>query len=397
MTTDWIALEKKLYMGSRRQPIVIVRGEGTRVWDEHGREYLDFTAGWAVNSLGHCHPAVVKAIQEQAATLTQTSNQFYTIPQLKLAELLVKHTGLDRIFFGNSGAEANEGAVKLARKYGKQHRNGAYEVISANNSFHGRTLAMVAATGNPHYQESFVPMPEGFLQVPFNDIEAIKLATTPKTCAVLLEPVQGEGGVNIPSQDYLRQVRQWCDQQGLLLILDEVQTGMGRLGTLFGFQAFGVKPDVLTLAKGLGGGVPIGAFLAQERCAVLVPGDHGTTLGGNPLICAAALAASSWLIEHNVPDHARRMGERLMNGLKAVQRRFPKEIKDVRGMGLLQAVETHRELSSAIVSASNAEALLLNPTRPTIVRFMPPLTVTEQEVDTALVRFERAFAKAVAA
>jgi predicted acetylornithine/succinylornithine family transaminase len=396
MTTDWMSEEKKYYMEIRRQPVVIVKGQGVRVWDDKGKEYLDFTAGWAVNNLGHCHPAVVKALQEQAGTLMQTSNQFFTVPQVQLAKLLVEQSGLDRVFLCNSGAEANEGAIKLARKYGKAKKSGAYKIISANNSFHGRTLAAVTATGNPHYQEPFTPLPEGFVHVPFNDIEALKLATDRDTVAVLLEPVQGEGGVNVPSSSYLKQVREWCDQQGLLLIFDEVQTGFGRLGTLFGFQYFGAKPDVLTLAKGLGGGVPIGAFIARESCNVLVPGEHGTTFGGNPLACATALANVQWIVEHKVPDNAKKMGERLMSGLRAVQARHPREIKEVRGVGLLVGVETTQEIAGRVVGECNKEGLLLNPARPNVVRFMPPLIVTEADVDEGVRRFERGLQKALA-
>ena len=236
MTPDWKAIESKYYMVLvRRQPRVLVRGEVTRVWDDSGKDYLDFTAGWAVNNIGHANPVVAEAIAEQARTLVQTSNQFYTIPQLQLAEVLVENSCMDKVFFANSGAEANEGAVKLARKYGRLHRNGAYEVITAEGSFHGRTLAMTAATGHPPAtKENFEPMPAGFVTVAYDDVDAIKAATTDRTAAVMLEPVQGEGGVNVPSPDYLSQVRQWCDDNGLLLIFDEVQTGMGRLGTLFG-------------------------------------------------------------------------------------------------------------------------------------------------------------------
>ena len=230
-SSEWIAVENKYYAQTvRRQPVVIVRGEGTRVWDADGKEYLDFVAGWAVDNLGHCHPVVTQAIAEQAKTLVQTSNQFYTVPQLQLAQLLIDNSCLDRVFFGNSGAEANEGALKLARRYGKQHRDGAYEVITAYSSFHGRTMATLAATGQPHYQEAFTPLLPGFVHVDYNDVEAIMSATNERTAAVMLEPVQGEGGVIIPDQDYLQRVRDWCDQQGLLLILDEVQTGLGRPG-----------------------------------------------------------------------------------------------------------------------------------------------------------------------
>jgi predicted acetylornithine/succinylornithine family transaminase len=386
----WIALEQQYYAQTvRRQPVVIVRGQGTRVWDADGKEYLDLVAGWAVDNLGHCHPVVTQAIVEQAATLLQTSNQFYTVPQILLAQLLIEHSCLERVFFANSGAEANEGAIKLARKYGRQHRDGAYEIITANNSFHGRTLTTVAATGQPHYQEAFRPLQPGFVHVPFNDVEALKQATSDKTVAVMLEPVQGEGGVNIPADAYLSQVRTWCDTQGLLLILDEIQTGMGRLGSLFGYQEYGIEPDVITLAKGLGYGVPIGAFLSKEACMALEPGDHGSTFGGNALTTAAAYAGSKYLIEHNIPAHAKRMGEHLLTGLHALKTRFAC-ITEVRGKGLLAAMEFDRNISGQVLTHANAAGVLLNAVKPNAVRFMPPLTITTAEIDEALARLERA-------
>ena len=391
--SEWIELEKRYYMFTvSRQPVVIVRGEGTRVWDVSGKEYLDFTAGWAVNNVGHCHPAVTQAIIEQASNLIQTSNQFYTTPQLRLAELLVENSCLDKVFFANSGAEALEGALKLARKHGKRARNGAYEVITAYNSFHGRTMAMLAATGQPHYQEPFQPLTPGFVHVEYNNVEAIMEATGDRTAAVLLEPVQGEGGVNVPADDYLKRVRQWCDAQGLLLILDEVQTGMGRLGTLFGYQAYGAEPDVMALAKGLGGGVPIGAFLSKDTCMALEPGDHGTTFGGNPLVCAAAYASSRYIIENDVPSKAAAMGKRLMEGLNGLRSRFG-FVTDVRGKGLLIAMEFDDDVSARVVSLCNEEGLLLNPMRPNAIRFMPPLTVTPEEADGALTSLEAALKK----
>ncbi len=393
--TTWQEIESQYYMHVvRRQPVNIVRGQGTRVWDENGKEYLDFTAGWAVNNLGHCHPAVVDAIREQAATLMQTSNQFYTVPQLKLAQVLVDNSCMDRVFFCNSGAEANEGAVKLARKYGKLHRNGAYEVITALNSFHGRTLAMVAATGQPHYQANWMPLTEGFVNVEYNDLDAIKRATTDKTCAVLLEPIQAEGGVNIPEEGYLKAVREWCDQQGLLLMFDEVQTGLGRLGTLFGYESFDVEPDVMTLAKGLGGGVPIGAFLAKEHASVLEPGDHGSTFGGNALTCAAANAATRFTVSNDIPARAREMGTYLKQGLDALRSRHA-FITDVRGMGLLLAMEFNDDISAKLVSACNDEGLLLNPVRPNAIRFIPPLIISNDEIDQGLERLERGLQKVV--
>lgn len=394
--TSWQEMESKYYMSVvRRQPVVIVRGQGTKVWDESDKEYLDFTAGWAVNNLGHCHPAIVDAIRSQASTLMQTSNQFYTIPQLQLAEVLVENSCLDKVFFSNSGAEANEGAVKLARKYGRRNRNGAHEVITAFNSFHGRTLAMVSATGQPLYQANWTPLPEGFVNVDYSDLEAIKGATNDKTCAVMLEPLQGEGGVNIPEEGYLQAVRDWCDENGLLLIFDEVQTGLGRLGTLWGHQAFNVEPDVMTLAKGLGGGVPIGAFLAKDHCAVLEPGDHGSTFGGNALTCAAANASTRFIVENDIPNRAKEMGNYLKQELEALKDKHS-FISDVRGMGLLLALEFGSEIAGKVVASCNDEGLLLNPVRPNAIRFMPPLTVNTQEIDAGLERLEHGILRAVA-
>ncbi|MCH2538542.1 MAG: aspartate aminotransferase family protein [Dehalococcoidia bacterium] len=384
ISSDWIAKEQKYYAQTvRRQPVVIVRGEGTRVWDADGKEYLDFVAGWAVNNLGHSHPAVTQAIVEQAGTLLQTSNQFYTVPQLQLAEMLIENSCLDQVFFGNSGAEANEGALKLARRYGKLHRDGAYEVITAFNSFHGRTMATVAATGQPHYQESFTPLLPGFVHVDFDDVEAIMNATTDRTAAVFLEPVQGEGGVNIPADDYLSRVREWCDEKGLLLILDEIQTGMGRLGSLFGYQEYGVEPDVMTLAKGLGYGTPIGAFLSKEYCMALVPGDHGSTFGGNALTTAAAYAGTKFLIENDIPGHARAMGEHLQRRLNELKSRYS-FVKDVRGKGLLVAMEFESDIAGQLLTHANAGGLLLNAVKPNAIRFMPPLNVTAEEIDQAM-------------
>jgi len=393
ISSDWIAKEQKYYAQTvRRQPVVIVRGEGTRVWDADGKEYLDFVAGWAVNNLGHSHPAVTQAIVEQAGTLLQTSNQFYTVPQLQLAEMLIENSCLDQVFFGNSGAEANEGALKLARRYGKLHRDGAYEVITAFNSFHGRTMATVAATGQPHYQESFTPLLPGFVHVDFDDVEAIMNATTDRTAAVFLEPVQGEGGVNIPADDYLSRVREWCDEKGLLLILDEIQTGMGRLGSLFGYQEYGVEPDVMTLAKGLGYGTPIGAFLSKEYCMALVPGDHGSTFGGNALTTAAAYAGTKFLIENDIPGHARAMGEHLQRRLNELKSRYS-FVKDVRGKGLLVAMEFESDIAGQLLTHANAGGLLLNAVKPNAIRFMPPLNVTAEEIDQAMSRLEDALGK----
>ncbi|MFB3098079.1 MAG: aspartate aminotransferase family protein [Dehalococcoidia bacterium] len=387
---EWISIEQKYYAQTvRRQPVVLVRGQGTRAWDADGKEYLDFVAGWAVNNLGHSHPVITQAIVEQAGTLIQTSNQFYTVPQLMLAELLIDNSCLDRVFFGNSGAEANEGALKLARRYGKLNRDGAYEVITAFNSFHGRTMATVAATGQPQMQEAFQPLLPGFVHVDFNDVEAIMNATTDKTAAVMLEPVQGEGGVNIPDDDYLRRVREWCDRNGLLLILDEIQTGMGRLGSLYGYQEYGVEPDVITLAKGLGYGVPIGAFLSKEAAMALVPGDHGSTFGGNALTTAAAYAGTKFLIDNDIPAQVKILEPHLLDRLNQLKARFS-FITEVRGKGLLAAIYFDSDISGQVLTLANQAGLLLNGVRPNAVRFMPPLTVTAEEIDEAMGRLEEA-------
>jgi predicted acetylornithine/succinylornithine family transaminase len=384
-------LERKYLMAtSKRLPVTLVRGQGVRVWDERGKEYLDFVAGIAVNLLGHCHPVVVAALREQAETLIHTSNLFYTMPQIQLAELLVKNSCLDKVFFCNSGAEANEGAVKLARKYGKLYLNSAYEVISTINSFHGRTLAMVAATGQTRFQEPYTPLPSGFINVEYDSIEAIKRATTSKTCAVMLEPIQGEGGVNVPGEHYFEAVRYWCDEAGLLLILDEIQTGLGRTGTLFGYQLFGIEPDIMTLAKGLGGGMPIGAILAKEKTSVFAPGDHGSTLGGNPLACAVGYASLKFLLENGVVANARRVGSYLVDELKGLKSRFG-HIVGVRGRGLLLALEFDHDIADELALACLEQGLLLNAVKPNALRFMPPLIIEEKDVDEAIAILERVF------
>lgn len=381
---DWQQLEKKLFLQTiKRVPVTLVRGKGARVWDDQGREYLDFTAGWAANSLGHCPPVVVKALQQQARTLIHTSSQFYTVPQIELAQLLIRHSCLDRVFFCNSGAEANEGAVKLARRYGKLRLNGAYEVITAYNSFHGRTLAMTAATGQSKFQEPYTPLPIGFINVEFNNIEAIKQATGEKTCAVSLEPIQGEGGVNIPADDYLQKVQGWCREKGILLILDEVQTGAGRTGTLFAYEQYGVAPDIMALAKGLGSGVPIGAFLAREEVSVFSPGEHGSTFGGNPLVCAAAHAALKYMVAHKIPAQAKRVGNYFMTRLESLKQQFD-FITEVRGRGLLIALEFNQEIAERLLLACLNRGLLVNRLKPNALRFMPPLIITEKEVDKAI-------------
>lgn len=381
--SKWPEIEKKYYMPTfERMPVVLVRGQGARVWDDNGREYLDFVGGLAVNSLGHCHPVVAQALAEQGKTLTQTSNLFYTVPQLQLAELLVKNSCFDKAFFCNSGAEANEGAVKLARRYGKLHLDGAFEVITTFDSFHGRTLAMTAATAKK-FQEPYTPMPSGFVNVEWNNLEAIKKATSKQTCAVMLEPIQAEGGVNVPSEDYLKKVREWCDQKGILLILDEIQTGVGRLGSLFGYQLYGVEPDIITLAKGLASGVPIGAFLAKKKADVFKVGEHGTTFGGNPLACAVACAVMKYIIENDVAGNARRVGEYLGSRLADLKAKFG-FVVEVRGRGLLWAIEFKKDMAEAVMLGCVEKGLLVNKLKPNAIRLIPPLIITRKDVDEAI-------------
>jgi len=382
--SKWQELESKYFMHTvNRVPVTLVKGEGARVWDDNGREYLDFVAGWAVNSLGHCHPVVAEALAEQAHTLIQVSNQFYTIPQLQLAEILVQHSCLDKVFISNSGAEANEGAVKLARRYGKHHLKGAYEVISAIGSFHGRTLGMVAASGQVKHQEPYLPLPIGFVNVEYNSVAAIKSATTDKTCAVILEPLQGEGGVNLPDDDYLKEVKEWCEQKGILLILDEIQTGVGRLGTLFAYEQYGVEPDIMTLAKGLGSGVPIGTIMVKDSANVFAPGEHGSTYGGNPLVCAAAYATLKYIIDNNVVDNVRKVGRYFTGRLEELKNKYS-FITDVRGRGLLLAIEFDHEIAADVLNSCLENGLLVNRVKPNALRFMPPLIIGNGEVDEAI-------------
>jgi len=382
--SHWQELERKYFMHTvERVPLTLVRGQGARVWDEDGREYLDFVGGWAVNSLGHCPPAVIEAVSEQVQTLVQASNQFYTVPQIRLAELLVEHSCLDKVFFANSGAEANEGATKLARRYGQHYLGGAYEIITTASSFHGRTLAMVAATGQSKFQQPYIPLPSGFVNVEYNDVETIKAATTAQTCAVMLEPIQGEGGVNLPDEGYLKAVRAWCDEKGILLILDEIQTGIGRTGTLFAYEQYGVEPDVMTLAKGLASGIPIGAILAKDRASVFVPGEHGSTFGGNPVACAASYATVKYIIDNDVAGNAGRVGRYLMAGLERLKDKF-QFITDVRGRGLLVAVEFNGDIAGSLLMDCLERGLLVNRLKPNTLRLMPPLIIGESEADEAL-------------
>ncbi len=382
--TDWIADEHKyLFQNYGRQPIVLERGEGTRVWDVDGREYLDFVGGIAVNILGHAHPVVANALAQQSRELIHTSNLFYTKPMIQLAKLLVENSCMDRVFFCNSGTEAIEGAIKLARRWGKDTKDGAFEIICTVDGFHGRSMGAVAASGTLRYREPFEPLPPGFSHVPWNDLEAIKAATTERTVAVLLEPIQGEGGVNMPAPGYLQGIRDWCDEQGLLLIFDEIQTGIGRTGSLFAYEQEGVEPDIMTLAKGLAGGTPIGALLAKEAIAAhFIPGDHGTTFGGNALATAAGYATVKYVIEEKLPAHTLRASERLQSRLRSMEDRYP-EVTEVRGRGLLLALGFSRDCAADLTAACRERGLLVNNVRPNAIRLMPPLIVSDDEIDRA--------------
>ncbi|MHB8600781.1 MAG: acetylornithine/succinylornithine family transaminase [Ktedonobacteraceae bacterium] len=380
---DWAALEHQYYQSAfKRQPLTLVRGEGLRVWDSDGKVYLDFVAGIAVNVLGHCHPAIIEAVQYQVTQLVHVSNLYYNTRQIELAELLSKQSNGMRSFFSNSGAEANEGAIKLARKYGRLHRDGAFEVISMENSFHGRTLATTAATGQAYYQATWMPIPDGFKQVPFNDLEALKAATSAKTVAVLLEAVQGEGGVHPASKAYLQGVRRWCDEQNLVMICDEVQAGMGRTGKFFSWENYDVVPDVVTMAKGLAGGIPIGAMLTGPRTDVFTPGDHGTTFGGNPIACAAGIATIQTILNENLLDNALQMGAYWRSKLDAFCEKYT-FLDSPRGLGLIQAVNVQNGLAPAIVQQALEHGLLLNALGGNTLRMIPPLTLKKADIDEA--------------
>lgn len=396
-TRDWVALEHQYYQGTfKRQPLTLVRGEGVRVWDSNGKPYLDFVAGIAVNVLGHCHPAVVQAIQEQAAQLVHVSNLYYNIRQIELAEQLGLVSQGMRSFFSNSGAEANEGAIKLARKYGRQHRNGAYEIISMERSFHGRTLATTAATGQASYQATWVPLPDGFKQVPYNDLDAVKAATSDKTVAILVEAVQGEGGIWPSSKEFMQGLRDWCDQQNLVLICDEVQAGMGRTGKFFSWENYDIRPDIVTMAKGLAGGVPIGAMLTGPRTDIFVAGDHGTTFGGNPIACAAGVATIKTIVGENLLDNAAKMGAYWHDKLTQLCAKYPTIIDSPRGIGLMRAVHVQDALATPIVQKALEHGLLLNSTGPDTLRMIPPLILTQADLDEAATLLDQTLADVAA-
>ena len=371
----------------KRYKIVLERGEGAYLYDINGKKYIDFLAGIAVNVLGHNYPPLVKAISEQAAKVIHVSNLYYTQAQADAAAKLVKLSGLDKAFFGNSGAEANEGAIKIARKFAKKISKDKTQIITAWDSFHGRTLATLTATGQPHYHEGFEPLPAGFDYVHFNDADELAEKISDKTCAVMLETIQGEGGVYPPKGDYLKKVRELCDKHGALLILDEIQSGMGRSGKFFAYEKYGIKPDIVTLAKGLAGGVPIGAFICTEEVArAFNPGDHGTTFGGNPLACAAANVVLDTVPDEKFLAHVEEVGKYFKDKLIALQKKYPAQISEIRGEGLILGAQLDKSKRSGveIVNECMKRGAIINCTVGTVLRFIPPLIITPAQVDEVI-------------
>jgi acetylornithine/N-succinyldiaminopimelate aminotransferase len=384
-SADWIkSAEQHVMKTYGRYPVVAWRGEGCRLWDVDGKGYLDFLAGVAVNNLGHCHPKVVAALQEQSSRLLHCSNYYHIPQQIELAEWLCNHSFAERVFFCNSGAEANEAAIKLARKHSRERfGENRFEVVTALASFHGRTIGTISATGQDKVKAGFDPLVPGFRYVPFGDVQALHNGITPQTCAIMLEPVQGEGGVNIPPAGYLEKVRALCDEFDLLLICDEVQVGCGRTGTLWAYEQEAIVPDIMTLAKALAGGPPIGAMLTTDVLAVrLGPGTHGSTFGGNPLVCSAALAAMHTIVDDGVLDNCRAMGTYLVQKLEQLQAKYA-FIREIRGRGLIIGMEMDID-GGPLVSAALERGLLINCTVGKVLRFVPPLIVSLAEIDEAI-------------
>ena len=395
ITNDILADSHKYIMNTYgRQPLVLIKGRGTKVYDSDGREYLDFVAGVATNNLGHCHPRVVVALQKQAQRLMHVSNHFHNEPQVSLAKALVKNSFADKVFFCNSGTEAIEGAIKLARRYSREVlKLDRHELITMQGSFHGRTFGALTATAQEKMHQGFGPLVPGFHYVRYNDLDAVAQAVNDRTCAVLVEPVLGEGGVVVPSDQYLKGLRELCDKHNILLILDEIQTGMGRTGKLFAYEHAEIVPDIVAMAKGLGGGMPIGAILATNKVAQgFAPGAHGTTFGGNPLACAAGIAALETLLEDNIIIQAvEQLGKHFLERLEGLKKKYG-FIKDVRGKGLLVGMELDFE-GKEIVTACLKEGFLINCTANTVLRFMPPLIITDEEIDLLVEALDRIFAQ----
>ena len=373
-----------------RYPMVMELGQGCRVWDNEGNEYVDAFAGIAVNSLGYNHPVLVKAISEQAAKLMHCSNLYYTEIQAKALRVVAEATGMDRIFFANCGAEGNEGAMKLARKYGVSKASTKYKIISADESFHGRTFDTLAATGHDYYHVGYGPLSPGHVLVPYGDIKALEAQMDDDVCAVLLEPIQGEGGVHVPPDEYLQQVRALCDKHDALLIFDEVQTGVARTGKWFAYMHSGVKPDILTFAKGIGGGFPVAGFAVPERLAhVFKPGDHGGTFGGNPLACAAVYATLTTIKSEGLVDKVAEKGEYFKNELRKLQEKYPDKVTDVRGCGLMLGMEVAGE-GKPIVESCLANNVIVNCTAGNVIRIVPPLIISKEEIDIVVAALDKA-------
>lgn len=375
-----------------RYQMVMELGQGCRVWDNEGNEYVDAFAGIAVNSLGYNHPVLVKAISEQASKLMHCSNLYYTEIQAKALRVVAEATGMDRIFFANCGAEGNEGAMKLARKYGVSKAPTKYKIISADESFHGRTFDTLAATGHDYYHVGYGPLSPGHVLVPYGDIKALEAQMDDDVCAVLLEPIQGEGGVHVPSAEYLQQVRALCDKHDTLLIFDEVQTGVARTGKWFAYMHSGVKPDILTFAKGIGGGFPVAGFAVPERLAhVFKPGDHGGTFGGNPLACAAVYATLTTIKSEGLVDKVAEKGEYFKNELRKLQEKYPDKVTDVRGCGLMLGMEVAGE-GKPIVESCLANNVIVNCTAGNVIRIVPPLIISREEIDIVVAALDKALA-----
>ncbi len=389
---EYISIADKCIMGTyRRYPVVFTRGRGMKLWDSEGREYLDFVAGIAVCSLGHAHPAVTRAMQEQAERLVHVSNLYYIEAQIEYARLLTENCALKKVFFCNSGAEANEGAIKLARKFGNDSSSGMRnEIISMIASFHGRTMATITATGQEKFQQGFHPLLPGFKYAPFNDLETLAGMITERTCAVLVEPIQAEGGIRLPAPGYFAGLRKLCDERNILLILDEVQVGMGRTGSLFAYEQEGIIPDIITMAKAMGNGFPLGATLAGEKvAAAFEPGSHASTFGGNPLGMAAARVTLEILLSEGIIQECRNKGSYLMARMQELQTRH-KLIKEVRGRGLLVGVELNRE-AAVIIARAMKRGLLIASAGPNVLRFVPPLIATKQDIDQATAILDEVF------
>ncbi|MBI4549457.1 MAG: aspartate aminotransferase family protein [Candidatus Omnitrophica bacterium] len=387
-------LYKEYILPTYRQiPVCLVKGKGSRVWDLEGKEYLDFFPGWGVSGLGHCHPAVVSALKDQSRRMLHISNNYLNVKQARLAEEIVKNSFPGKVFFANSGAEANEAAIKFARKFG--HAEGRFEIISMTNSFHGRTLAAITATGQPKYQAGFDPLPAGFHHVPLNDFDALLARVNAKTVAVMLELIQGEGGINIAGADFVRKLRKLCDEKRILLIVDEVQTGLGRTGRIFDYQTYGIEPDLMTLAKSLGSGVPIGALVVSNRVAgdVFTPGTHASTYGGNPLVCAAALAVFKTIRKERLLRNVEVMGAKLRDKLEALKAKYPC-IQEVRGRGLMIGVELSVP-GGPVADRARELGLLINCTQDRVLRIMPAINVTSTLIQKAMRILDRAFAETV--